>query len=106
MSKMKDHLIDLQRAEMDTLLTDDLSSWTYESLLEFLRYIKQNHFNDFTLYYAEWHLLPDDSKEIFTCTADIKDGYPEDCIGQEQGSCKGCSHYKLVKVEDLPELPF
>jgi len=43
----------------------------------------------------------------YRCTADLRNGYPEDCIGQEKGTCEGCNHWKLMPIHTEPsELPF
>ena len=42
----------------------------------------------------------------YSCDVDCREGYPNDCIGQEKGTCEGCPHWKLSPKRDSIELPF
>ncbi len=42
----------------------------------------------------------------YRCTADCREGYPDDCIGQDKGSCEGCNHWRLVPKQFEDELCF
>jgi hypothetical protein len=43
---------------------------------------------------------------IYKCTAVYKHGYPEDCIGQEKGTCEECKYWEQVPREDEPDFGF
>ena len=53
-SKQLDALMEMAEIERNRILSDDLSTWHKDALIDFLKCLRANHPDEYVLYLCEW----------------------------------------------------